>query len=80
MMTQNQKDTQDKTYLEYIDSTKNISKFWEITVEEKKFSVYFGRIGTKGFVKEKEFSSSEAAIKDAEKMIASKIKKGYRKR
>ena len=79
MMTQNKKDSQDKTYLEYIDSTKNISKFWEITVEEKKFSVYFGRIGTKGLVKEKEFSSSEAAIKDAEKMIASKIKKGYRK-
>ena len=80
MMTQNKKDLQDKTYLEYVDPTKNISKFWEITVEEKKFSVYFGRIGTKGLVKEKEFSSSEAAIKDAEKMIASKIKKGYRKR
>ena len=79
-MTQNKKDMQDKTYLEYVDPTKNISKFWEITVEEKKFSVYFGRIGTKGLVKEKEFSSSEAAIKDAEKMIASKIKKGYRKR
>ena len=79
MMTQNKKDSQDKTYLEYIDPTKNISKFWEITVAEKKFSVYFGRIGTKGLVKEKEFSSSEAAIKDAEKMIASKIKKGYRK-
>ena len=80
MMTQNKKDMQDKTYLEYVDPTKNISKFWEITVAEKKFSVYFGRIGTKGLVKEKEFSSSEAAIKDAEKMIASKIKRGYRKR
>ena len=78
-MTQNKKDMQDKTYLEYVDPTKNISKFWEITVEEKKFSVYFGRIGTKGLVKKKEFSSSEAAIKEAEKMIASKIKKGYKK-
>ena len=79
-MTQNKKDMQDKTYLEYVDPTKNIRKFWEITVAEKKFSVYFGRIGTKGLVKEKEFSSSEAAVKGAEKMIASKIKKGYRKR
>ena len=80
MMTQNKKDSQDKTYLEYIDPTKNISKFWEITVAEKKFSVYFGRIGTKGLVKEKEFSSYEAAVKGAEKKIASKIKKGYKKR
>ena len=38
-MTQNKKDTQDKTYLEHVDPTKNISKFWEITVAEKKFSV-----------------------------------------
>ena len=66
-----------KTYLEYIDETKNINKFWEITIQESKLIIHYGRIGTKGNIKEKTFSSNDETIKEANKSIASKIKKGY---
>jgi len=66
-----------KTYLEYVDETKNISKFWEITIEENKLIIHYGRIGTKGNIKEKTFYSNDETIKEANKAITSKIKKGY---
>jgi cell wall assembly regulator SMI1/predicted DNA-binding WGR domain protein len=54
------------------------SKFWEISVSGKTQTVRFGRIGTNGQVKTKLFPTSSAAAKDAERLIAQKLKKGYR--
>jgi|GEM_PF-1908724 len=64
-----------KKYLEYNDDKS--SKFWEITVTGNSHTVRYGKIGTDGQSNTKEFSSDEEALKDAEKLAASKIKKGY---
>ena len=53
------------------------SKFWEITVEAKRHQVRYGRIGTQGQSKVKEFPDSEAAQRDADKLAAAKARKGY---
>jgi uncharacterized protein (TIGR02996 family) len=52
-------------------------KFWEIKVEGSSFLTRYGRIGSEGKVTVKEASSPSAARKEAEKLVASKVKKGY---
>lgn len=52
-------------------------KFWEINQRGKKITVRFGRIGTKGQEKDKEYQSAADAKKAAESLIAQKLKKGY---
>jgi predicted DNA-binding WGR domain protein len=66
-----------KKYFEFKDDKS--SKFWEISMEEgsKSFSVRFGKIGTNGSDSAKDFESSDKALKEAEKLIAEKTKKGY---
>ena len=64
------------TRLEFKDS--NSSKFWQIEVEDSSHTVTYGRIGTDGTSKTKEFDDQEAAEKDAQKLINSKVKKGYK--
>ncbi|WP_028777097.1 DUF4240 domain-containing protein [Shimazuella kribbensis] len=59
----------------YRDSTSE--KFWEINVIENTFLVTYGKIGTTGTVKMKEFESEEISHKEADKLIQSKLKKGY---
>ena len=53
------------------------NKFWEVKVEEEQQIVRFGRIGTEGQVKEKDFDSASEAKADTKKLIAEKTKKGY---
>jgi predicted DNA-binding WGR domain protein len=53
------------------------SKFWEIHLEGKSFTVRFGRIGTDGQVTTKKFSSPAEAQTAADKAIAEKLAKGY---
>jgi predicted DNA-binding WGR domain protein len=67
-----------KTYLEFNDGKSY--KFWQIETEGNSHKVTFGRIGTTGQETFKEFSSSDQALKDAEKLIESKLKKGYEKK
>ena len=43
----------------------------------KKLKIVFGKIGTNGQTTEKSFSDSEEATKEMEKLIKSKLKKGY---
>jgi predicted DNA-binding WGR domain protein len=64
-----------KQYYELTDDKS--TKFWE--VEQKDSSVYirWGKIGTNGQSKTKELDSQEAAIKEVEKLIKQKTKKGY---
>ncbi len=62
---------------EFRDDKSN--KFWEITVEGDSYTVRYGRLGTDGQTKTKAFASAEVARREADKMIASKTKKGYAK-
>ena len=62
-------------YLEYVDDKS--SKFWEISVQGRYHTVTYGRIGSEGQSKTKEFEDAAAAEADAQKLIASKKKKGY---
>ncbi|MFK7776463.1 MAG: STM4015 family protein [Saprospiraceae bacterium] len=64
-----------KAELIYQDETSN--KFWKINVTDNKHTVTYGRVGSDGTSKTKEFSDSEAALKDATKLMAAKKKKGY---
>jgi predicted DNA-binding WGR domain protein len=52
-------------------------KFWEIALSENSFTVRFGRIGTPGQSQTKSFADEAAAKREADKLIAEKVKKGY---
>ena len=54
------------------------AKFWIGWREGPIVFVRFGRIGTKGTVKEKDLDDEEAAINHLEKKTQEKIKKGYK--
>ena len=54
------------------------NKFWSIRVDGATHTVHFGRVGTDGQVKTKELASPEKAIEAAEKLVAEKLRKGYR--
>lgn len=53
------------------------NKFWEIKVDGKSHTVTYGKVGTVGAVKVKTFDTEEDCQKDADKLIRSKMKKGY---
>jgi DNA ligase-1 len=53
------------------------SKFWEIEVAGNAHTVRFGRIGTAGQSKTKEFPDAAAAQRAADALVAEKTKKGY---
>lgn len=60
---------------EFSDSTSN--KFWEVDVKGKTLNVTFGKIGTKGQSKPKDFAAPEKAKAEMEKLIKEKTGKGY---
>ena len=64
-----------KRYLEFVGGSS--AKFWELTVNGSDVTVRFGRIGTAGQTQTKSCDDGSAAIRHAEKLIASKLKKGY---
>ncbi|HEY9577660.1 MAG TPA: DUF4240 domain-containing protein, partial [Pseudobacillus sp.] len=64
-----------ETLLIYKDDSSK--KFWKICVIGNSFTVTYGKVGTVGSVKAKEFDSEEACQKEVEKLIQSKLKKGY---
>jgi predicted DNA-binding WGR domain protein len=64
-------------HLEYTGGNSN--KFWEITLVGMQHTVRFGRIGTKGQTVTKTFQNALAARRDYERLIQSKLAKGYRK-
>lgn len=53
------------------------SKFWEITLEGSSFTVRYGKIGSDGQTNTKSFASPAQAQKEYDKLVASKVKKGY---
>lgn len=52
-------------------------KFWRIEQLDAEFAVNYGKTGVTGKYEIKEFDSGEACLKQAAKLIAQKIKKGY---
>lgn len=52
-------------------------KFWEISVTGNSFTVRFGRIGTAGQAQTKSFADDATAKREAEKLVAEKLRKGY---
>jgi predicted DNA-binding WGR domain protein len=53
------------------------NKFWEVRVDGAAQTVRYGKIGTAGQEKTKQFDDAGAAAKDTDKLIAEKTKKGY---
>ena len=64
-----------KRYFEFVDGTSN--KFWEIWMDGKTVTTNWGKIGTAGQTKPKEFADAEKAKKEYDKLIAEKTGKGY---
>ncbi|MDR2869044.1 MAG: WGR domain-containing protein [Deferribacteraceae bacterium] len=68
-------------YFTFTDGSSN--KFWKIDIEideeedEYNFVTTYGKIGTAGQTSEKSFDSAEDCEKEANKVIAQKVKKGY---
>ncbi|HYO55418.1 WGR domain-containing protein [Archangium sp.] len=54
------------------------AKFWMADVQGNTFIVVFGRLGTEGQRKEKEFSNEESARREYERKVAEKLREGYR--
>src|SRR5262245_37031650 len=53
-------------------------KFWNIEQDGKKVIVRYGREGSQGQTQEKQFASEAAAQAEHDRLIAEKLKKGYR--
>jgi Leucine-rich repeat (LRR) protein/predicted DNA-binding WGR domain protein len=64
-----------KHYLTYKDEKSD--KFWEIETNGNSFTVTYGKTGTAGSSQIKSFDSDEKCLKEAEKLVAEKKKKGY---
>lgn len=52
-------------------------KFWSIQTSGASFTVIYGKIGTDGTSQTKTFDSEALCLKEAEKLLHSKLKKGY---
>jgi predicted DNA-binding WGR domain protein len=52
-------------------------KFWNISTDGNSFTVRYGKNGTDGQEKTKTFGSAELCKKEAGKLVAEKLKKGY---
>lgn len=61
----------------FYSQEKNSNKFWNVKVEKNRLIVRFGKTGTSGRENIKEYPDNAAALKEAEKLIGQKIKKGY---
>lgn len=71
------------TYLEFLgeDKARGVSesaKFWQVNQNDNKLTIVFGKIGTNGQTTEKVFDSTDEAVAEMAKLIASKLKKGYK--
>ncbi len=62
-------------YFEFIGGTS--AKFWEAAVGGNQVTVRFGRIGTPGQSQTNTFPDAAAAARHADRLIATKIGKGY---
>lgn len=71
-----------KRYFEFIggDASRvsgQAEKFWEISLSKSEITIRFGKIGANGQTTLKTFPDAASASREAEKLIAEKLKKGY---
>ncbi|EKO15597.1 WGR domain-containing protein [Leptospira kirschneri] len=52
-------------------------KFWNIEVSGNSFTVTYGKTGTTGTSQTKTFDNEEICVKEAQKLLSEKLKKGY---
>jgi predicted DNA-binding WGR domain protein len=52
-------------------------KFWRATVRGAELTVSYGRVGSTGQTLVKAFDSAERAVREMEKLVAEKLRKGY---
>ncbi|MDI7225151.1 WGR domain-containing protein [Leptospira santarosai] len=64
-----------KKYLTFKDDKSD--KFWSIETSGNSFTVTYGKTGTVGQTQTKSFDNEEKCLKEAEKLLAEKLKKGY---
>ncbi|WP_002745229.1 DUF4132 domain-containing protein [Leptospira mayottensis] len=64
-----------KQALTYQDGSSN--KFWNIEVHGNSFTVTYGKIGTAGQTQTKTYDNEDKCLKEAEKLLSEKLKKGY---
>lgn len=64
-----------KRYLIYSDAKSD--KFWKIETDGKSYTVTYGKIGTAGAKQTKTFINEGVCVKEADKLIKAKLKKGY---
>ncbi|URD69099.1 WGR domain-containing protein [Leptospira borgpetersenii] len=64
-----------KHHLTYKDDKSD--KFWNIEVSGTSFTVTYGKTGTAGQTSVKDFDTEEKCLKEAEKLLSEKLKKGY---
>jgi predicted DNA-binding WGR domain protein len=62
-------------YFEFIGGSSR--KFWEVSMQGNSFTVRFGRLGTAGQSQTKTFTDDATASREAESLVAEKLKKGY---
>ena len=67
-----------KTKLVYKDAKSN--KFWQIEAKGSSINILYGKVGTNGQTSVKKAKSPDAAKTEVEKLIKSKLKKGYKKK
>ncbi len=65
----------DRRYLEFVGGSS--SKFWEVTIKGSELHVRYGRIGSQGTTQLKRFDDEAGARREATKLAAGKLKKGY---
>ena len=53
------------------------NKFWKIELKGNEFTVKFGKAGTAGQTQVKSFADAAAALKEHDKLLAEKVKRGY---
>jgi DNA ligase-1 len=68
-------DAKTKRYFECVED--GASKFWEIWMEGKDVSTSWGKIGTAGQTKTKNFADEAKAKKEYDKLLEEKTEKGY---
>ena len=61
----------------FINQKELSDKFWDIEYFGKTQKITFGKIGTKGRETVKEFENEQECIRESEKIISQKTKKGY---
>ncbi|MEH1012905.1 WGR domain-containing protein [Micromonospora sp. CPCC 206060] len=69
--------SQETTYLELSEADGGAHKFYEVTVDDAKLTVRYGRIGGSGQVKTASYPDNARARAEAAKKIGEKVRKGY---